>query len=39
MSRAVNRNLSPFMKDLWGIEISDEARNSVSQLKPWMPEN
>jgi len=27
------------MKDLWGIEISDEARNSVSQLKPWMPES
>lgn len=39
MSRAVNRNLSPFMKDLWGIQISDEARNSVSQLKPWMPES
>ncbi|MFZ9941899.1 MAG: M60 family metallopeptidase [Luteolibacter sp.] len=38
MSRAVNRDLSPFMQKLWGIEISEEAKKLVSDLKPWTPE-
>ncbi|MCP5534289.1 MAG: hypothetical protein H7A49_09335 [Akkermansiaceae bacterium] len=38
LSNILNRNLYPFLHDLWGIEISDAARDKVSNLPPWMPE-
>ena len=38
LSNILNRNLYPFLHDLWGIEISDAARDKVSNLLPWMPE-
>ena len=36
LSREVGRNLGPFF-DAWGIPISEQAKQSVSDLPPWMP--
>jgi hypothetical protein len=38
MSGAVGHNLAPFMKDLWGIEVSPEAIDRIEELPVWMPE-
>jgi hypothetical protein len=38
MSRQVERDLYPFLHDMWGIEITPEARQKVAGLKSWMPE-
>jgi len=37
-SRAVGRNLGPFFQ-AWAIPTSEQARNSISDLPVWMPEN
>ncbi|MFN3729737.1 MAG: M60 family metallopeptidase [Fimbriimonadaceae bacterium] len=37
-SRTVGRNLGPFFT-AWGIPITDRARQSVSDLPTWMPDN
>lgn len=36
-SRTVNRNLGPFFQ-AWGIPTSEQARASIANLPPWMPE-
>lgn len=38
MSRQAKHDLYPFLHDLWGIEITPEARRKTADLKPWMPE-
>ena len=37
VSEVVGHNLAPFMADVWGIGISEEARAAVAQLPEWMP--
>lgn len=36
LSRAVGRNLAPFF-DVWGVPISQEAREAVTHLPVWIP--
>ena len=36
-SRAVGRNLSPFFQ-AWGVPTSEQARASIGDLPPWMPD-
>jgi hypothetical protein len=36
LSRAVGRNLAPFF-DLWGVPISQQARDAVQHLPVWLP--
>lgn len=38
MSNAVGRDLSSYMRDLWGLEISQVAASKVDDLPVWMPE-
>jgi hypothetical protein len=38
MSRSTGRNLGPFF-EAWGVRTSAEARASVANLPPWMPED
>lgn len=38
LSRQVKRNLYPFLHDVWGMEVSDTARDHVSDLPAWMPD-
>jgi hypothetical protein len=37
LSHATKRNLGPYFQK-WGLPTSDEARASVADLEPWMPE-
>jgi len=37
-SRACGRNLGPFFQ-AWGVPTSDEARDSIANLPPWMPDD
>jgi hypothetical protein len=37
LSKATGHNLAPFMKDLWGVPVSDAAVDEVSDLPVWMP--
>jgi hypothetical protein len=37
LSRETSHNLAPFMKDLWGVEISDDAGRQVGDLPVWLP--
>ena len=37
LSRNVERNLGPYF-EAWGVPTSEDARKSVSELEPWMPE-
>ena len=36
-SREVGYDLSPFMVDIWGLQVSDAARQAVSDLPGWKP--
>jgi len=38
MSQASGHNLTPFLQDLWGIQMSPEAVEKVKNLPAWMPE-
>jgi hypothetical protein len=35
-SRHVGRNLGPFF-DAWGVPVSDQAKDEIAELEPWMP--
>lgn len=37
MSRATGRNLGPFFQ-AWGVPTTSQARDSINDLPPWMPE-
>ncbi|MHC4111106.1 MAG: M60 family metallopeptidase [Planctomycetota bacterium] len=37
MARAVGRNLGPFFQ-AWAVPTTDEARSSIADLSPWMPD-
>ena len=37
-SKIIDRNLGPFF-ELWGVPISKSAKNSVSTLPVWLPDN
>jgi hypothetical protein len=36
LSRTVGRNLGPFF-EAWGVPVSEQARQAVAELPPWMP--
>lgn len=36
-SNAVSHNMVPFMRDIWGIAISDEAASATQFMPPWLP--
>jgi hypothetical protein len=36
-SNAVSHNMAPFMRDQWGITLSEEAANAVKFMPPWLP--
>lgn len=38
LSKQVKHNLYPFMHGVWGLEISDAARDQVASQPAWMPE-
>ncbi|GAA5494622.1 hypothetical protein Rhal01_00785 [Rubritalea halochordaticola] len=38
MSRQVERNLAPFMEEVWGIKLGKDAKNLVKDLPVWIPE-
>ncbi|MCE9596172.1 MAG: M60 family metallopeptidase [Planctomycetes bacterium] len=38
LSRAVGRNLAPYF-EAWGVAPSEDARRSLAELPPWMPED
>ena len=37
MSKATKHNLTPFLKDLWGINMSQDAVDQVKNLPVWIP--
>ncbi len=37
MSKASKHNLTPFLQDLWGIKMSQDAINQVKNLPVWLP--
>ena len=37
LSRTVGRNLGPYF-ETWGVPTSNEARESIADLKPWLPD-
>jgi len=37
MSKAAEHNLTPFLQDLWGIEMSPDAIDKVKDLPVWVP--
>ncbi len=36
-SNAVSHSMVPFMRDHWGVTISEEAANAVKFMPPWLP--